>query len=226
MAAPLIVSDMDGTLSTAETWRGVRAWIAANHPSPAARLFVALRVPLVLLARAGLYDKEAFRARWMRDQAKLLRGLPAAELAAMGEWVVRNHLWPARRQPAVDVLAEAVRAARAVDPETQVILATGAFQPIGDAFAAQVGADAALGTPMEVAAGIATGALTAPAQSGTQKAAAVLARANGGEILLALGDTAADIPLLELARRAIAVAPDPALRRVAVERGWEILDAI
>jgi len=225
MPRPIIVSDMDGTLSTADTWRGVQAWIMANHPSPAARRFLPLRLPLVALVRLGLRDREAFRARWQHDHARLLCGLPAARLDEMGEWIVESLLWPSRRQVAVDALATAVREARADDPATEVILATGAYQPIGRAFARRVGADVALGTPLEVVDGVATGRLSTEVRSGTQKAAAVTAMAAGGEVLVAFGDTGADIPLLELAKRPIAVAPDPPLRRVARRRGWEILEA-
>jgi phosphoserine phosphatase len=225
MAGPIIVSDMDGTLSTAETWRGVQAWITANHASSASRRFVTIRLPLVALARSGLYGKETFRARWQRDQARLLRGVSAAELTEMGAWVVEMHLWPARRQPAVDAVVAATRAARAAEPSTRLVLATGAYQPIGDAFAARIGADLALGTPLAVRDGVATGELAAPVQSGAQKADAVRALARGSEVVAAFGDTAADIPLLTLARRAVAVAPDRTLRRTALERGWEVLEA-
>lgn len=225
MPAPIIVSDMDGTLSTAETWRGVLAWVTAHHPSPAARRFVAIRLPLVLMSKLGVYDKEAFRGRWLRDEATLLRGVDADRLEAMGEWVVEHHLWPARRQAAVDAVASAVDEAHASDPGTELILATGGYQQVGDAFARRLGAHLALGTPLELRDGVATGRLAAPTQSGEQKAAAVRARASGGQVLAAFGDTAADIPLLGLARRSVAVAPDRALRRAAVERGWEILEA-
>jgi len=225
MPRPIIVTDMDGTLSTAETWRGVHTWILANHPSPAARRFLPLRLPMVVIVRLGLRDREAFRARWQHDHARLLRGVPAAELDVMGEWIVESLLWPSRRQAAVDALAAAVREARAVDPRTEVILATGAYEPIGRAFARRVGADVTLATPLEVRDGVATGGLLTEVQSGTQKASAVEAIAAGGEILVAFGDTGADIPLLELARRPVAVAPDPPLLRVAKRRGWEILGA-
>ncbi len=225
MPGPLIVTDMDGTLSAADTWRGVLAWIRANHDSPAARRFVQVRLPRVALAKAGLIDKEAFRARWLDDQATLLKGLPAEELETMGRWVANEHLWPARRGSAISALQAAAMEARAVDPSTRIILATGAYQPVGDAFAALIGADLALGTPLEVLDGIATGVLAAPTQSGEQKAAAVRSIAAGGEVIAAFGDTGADIPLLELARRPVAVAPDRELRRVALARGWSIVDA-
>ena len=54
---------------------------------------------------------------------------------------------------------------------------------------------------------MATGALAGPTQNGEAKAAAVAEEAAGGEVLVAFGDSYADIPLLRLAVRAVAVAP-------------------
>ena len=214
---------MDGTLTTAETWRGVHQWILANYPSAAASRFITVRLPLVFLARSGLMNKERFRARWLEDQAKLLRGLPEAKLAAMGEWVVEHLLWPARRVAAVTAVQAALATARATNTNAELVLATGAYQPIAAAFAKKLGATIALGTPFEVANGIATGKLAAPTQSGEEKARAALACADGGRILAAFGDTAADIPLLKLADRAVAVASDRALALEAARVGWERL---
>jgi phosphoserine phosphatase len=225
VTAPVVVSDMDGTLATAETWRGVLAWIRANHPSPAARRFVTVRLPKVALAKLGLTDKEAFRARWMEDQARLLAGLTADRVTEMAEWVVDRHLWPTRRQAAIDAVLAAVADVRTTYPAARLVLATGAYQPIGEAFARRLGADAALGTPLELRDGIATGAVLAPTQSGEQKAAAVRAHAGDWDVVAAFGDTSADVPLLAMARRAVAVAPDAALRREAVARGWEIMES-
>jgi len=223
MTRPIVASDMDGTLTTAETWRGVHQWIRANYPSPAASRFITVRLPLVFLARSGLMNKERFRARWLEDQTKLLRGLPAEKLAVMGEWVVEHHLWPARRVEAVTEVQAALARARTVDASAELVLATGGYQPIAAAFAKKLGATIALGTPFEVLNGIATGRLAAPTQSGEEKARAALACAAGGRILAAFGDTAADIPLLKLAERAVAVAPDRALSLEAARVGWERL---
>ena len=217
---------MDGTLTTAETWRGVHQWIRANHPSAAANRFITVRLPIVFLARSGLMNKERFRARWLEDQTKLLRGLPEAKLAAMGEWVVEHLLWPARRVAAVTAVQAALATARATNSNAELVLATGGYQPIAAAFAKKLGATIALGTPFEVANGIATGKLAAPTQSGEEKARAALACADGGRIVAAFGDTAADIPLLKLADRAVAVAPDRQLQRVAVAEGWEQLPEV
>jgi phosphoserine phosphatase len=207
-----------------DTWRGVLAWIREYSPSPAARRFVTVRLPRIVLAKAGVSDKEAFRARWMADQARLLQGLPEERLDEMAEWVVEHHLWPARRQVAIDAVVAAAVAARAADPGSRLLLATGAYRQLGEAFGRRIGADVSLGTPLEVRDGVATGALSGPTQSGGVKAAAVATEAAGGEVVAAFGDTVADIPLLRLARRAVAVAPDAALRREALDRGWEILE--
>ena len=221
MSAAVIVSDMDGTLTSAETWRGVHDWVKAHRPSSAAQRFVTVRLPLVILAKLGIINKERFRARWLSDLARLLRGATVAELDAMGEWVVEHYLWPARRASGLNAVAEAV--ARAETAGAQLLLATGGYQQVGEAFARRIGAAAALGTPLEFADGVATGQLAGETQSGEQKAAAVIRRAAGGVILAAFGDTAADIPLLAAARRAVAVAPDSELRAEAARRGWEIV---
>ena len=223
MTRPIVVSDMDGTLTTAETWRGVLAWTLQHRPSAAARRFVSVRLPLVLFAKIGVISKERFRARWLSDQATLLCGASADELAAMGEWVVEHHLWPARRAAGINAVAAALNAARVTHPTIQLLLATGGYQQVGDAFAKRIGATAALGTPLELIEGHATGRLAAATQSGEQKAAAVRARAAGGHILVAFGDTAADTPLLSMAQHAVAVAPDKQLRKEALRRGWEIV---
>jgi phosphoserine phosphatase len=224
MTTPIIASDMDGTLTTAETWRGVHAWIHTYHPSAAARRFVPLRLPAVFVARAGLVSKERFRAWWLESEAHLLRGTSADELTAMGEWVVEEFLWPARRLSAITALHSELTAARAVDPSVRLVLATGGYQPVGAAFARRINANLALGTPLEMRDGHATGRLAAPTQSGAEKAAAVERAAEGGTILVAFGDTAADIPLLRRARRAVAVAPDATLARIAAAEGWERID--
>jgi phosphoserine phosphatase len=221
MSSSVIVSDMDGTLTTAETWRGVHDWVKVNRPSGAAQRFVTVRLPLVILAKLGIINKERFRARWLSDLAALLRGATVDELNAMGEWVVEHYLWPARRTSGLTAVADAVANARTAG--VQLLLATGGYQQVGDAFARRIGAVAALGTPLEFVDGVATGQLAGEMQSGEQKAAAVGRRAAGGEILAAFGDTAADIPLLAAARRAVAIAPDKQLREEATRRGWEIV---
>ncbi|MFY8167789.1 MAG: haloacid dehalogenase-like hydrolase, partial [Candidatus Limnocylindrus sp.] len=129
MSSAVIVSDMDGTLTTAETWRGVHDWVKVNRPSGAAQRFVTVRLPLVILAKLGIINKERFRARWLSDLAALLRGATVDELNAMGEWVVEHYLWPARRTSGLTAVADAVANARTAG--VQLLLATGGYQQVG-----------------------------------------------------------------------------------------------
>ncbi len=224
MGRTIVVSDLDGTLSTAEVWRGVLVWVREHHPSPAARRFVAVRLPGVVLVKAGLVNRERFRARWYRDLAQLLAKLPEERLAELAAWVVDEWLWPARRAASVAAVQRAIGDARSSDPAARLVLATGAYQQIADAFASRLGADQALGTPLEAFGGRLTGRLATAVQTGRQKANAVRSAVDGGVVAAAFGDTGADIPMLQLARRPVAVAPDRELRRAAERAGWEILD--
>ena len=225
MGHPIVVTDMDGTLAEAETWRGILLWLKRNQPSREADRFVTVRLPRIGLAKVLRRNKEAFRARWMEEQAALLAGLPEARVLDMAAWIVDEHLWPTRRQAAIDRVRATSDETRTANPGARLVLATGAYQPIAAAFAAKIGADVALGTPLEIRDGTATGGVLAATQTGAQKAAAVRALAEGGAVVAAFGDTAADIPLLSMAARSVAVAPDRELRRVALTRGWEILEA-
>ena len=128
MSEPIVVSDMDGTLTTAETWKAVLAWVRDRHPSPAARRFVWVHLPLVARLRLGLMDKEAFRARWLGEEASLLRDLPEARLVEMGEWVVEAWLWPARRTAAIKAVSTALEGLRADGSHPELYVATAAYQ--------------------------------------------------------------------------------------------------
>ena len=60
------------------------------HPSPAARRFVTVRLPRVALAKAGLLDKEAFRARWLEEFADTRMGLHDRN-AVIGQFLRRTN---------------------------------------------------------------------------------------------------------------------------------------
>ena len=107
-ATGLVASDLEGTLTTGETWRGVGRYLRAERgPWTAARYraFFAANTPGALLARRGVIDEQAMRLRWMRDLARFFRGFDTAELGHMAEWVVEHELWPKRREAVIAELA-------------------------------------------------------------------------------------------------------------------------
>jgi phosphoserine phosphatase len=118
--------------------------------------------------------------------------------------------------------AAAVRGAR-------VVVASGTYQPVVEAFAARLAAGPAgpiigLGTPLAVRDGLTTGRLAAPIGTGERKAERVAALVGGSRVATAYGDSLADVPLLDLAAEPVAVAPDADLRAHATARRWRILD--
>lgn len=210
-----VASDLEGTLTAGSTWRGVGRYLSNNGREGAYRRFLYPRLPKVWLARRGWIDIQAFRERWMRDLAGLLRGWTRAEVDEMAAWVVEHELWPERR---ATVIAE-LEVAR--DAGARLILASGTYQPILAAFAARLGADA-LGTDLGYEDGRATGHFASNMGTGTEKAARLAGALDGATLEAAYGDSAADIPMLELARIAVAVHPDPDFERIARDRGWRI----
>ena len=222
-APPLVVADLEGTCTSGETWRGVGRWLVEHGQRGRYRRFLAPRLAALPLVRLGVISRQRFRHRWIRDLAGLLEGLTAAELDRVAADVVAEELWPKRRVAVVGALeAAALDGAR-------VAIASGTYEPVVAAFAARLAGGPAgpvlgLGTPLEMKSGRTTGRLAGPVGTGSLKANRVAALAAGAQVRAAYGDSLADVPLLDLAVEAIAVAPDRDLRPVAIARGWRILD--
>jgi HAD superfamily hydrolase (TIGR01490 family) len=108
-----------------------------------------------------------------------------------------------------------------------VFIVSATLQEIVEAIADELGFDGALGTRCEVRDGVYTGRAIR-ALHADNKAACVreLAEARGFDLAecTAYSDSHTDLPFLEVVGKPVAVNPDRALRRVAAERGWPILE--
>ena len=220
----LVVADLEGTLTSGETWRGVGAWLSQNGRRGRYRCFLAPRLAALPLVRLGLVSRQAFRDRWIRDLARLLDGLALADVARLAEEVVERQLWPGRRSSVIAELEAALAAG------SRVAIASGTYQPVLDAFISRLsvgpaGAVVGLGTPLQWADGRTTGRLAGPIGTGRRKAQRVRAWSGGERLAAAYGDSLADVAMLEMALIPVAVAPDADLRPLATRRGWRILDA-
>jgi HAD superfamily phosphoserine phosphatase-like hydrolase len=211
-----VAADLEGTLTTAETWRAVAAHLRRSGRGGAYRRFLLPRLPLVVLARLGLIDRQAFRDRWITDLARLLDGTPVAEMERLAEQIVVSELWPARREEVVAALA----AQRSLGRE--IILCSGTYQPVLEAFARRLGAEA-LGTALAADGGVLTGRLLAPPNTGRRKAERLAAALAGRRLVAAYGDSLADTEMLAASDDPVAVHPEAGLRRLADERGWRVI---
>jgi HAD superfamily hydrolase (TIGR01490 family) len=122
---------------------------------------------------------------------------------------------------AVDLIAEHKAAGR----DVIIISSSGTevVEPIGE----RLGVDRAIGTQVEIVDGKYTGEIVFYAY-GEGKAVAMraLAEENGYDLAecYSYTDSATDLPMLEIVGHPFCVNPDTPLRKVAVERGWPVLD--
>jgi HAD superfamily hydrolase (TIGR01490 family) len=108
-----------------------------------------------------------------------------------------------------------------------VYIVSATLQEIVDAIAVDLGFDGALGTICEVKDGRYTGKAVRSLHAGA-KAEVVreVAQSKGFDLAecTAYSDSHTDLPFLEAVGNPVAVNPDRALRRIAADRGWPVLE--
>jgi HAD superfamily phosphoserine phosphatase-like hydrolase len=216
MSSGLIVaSDLEGTLSSGETWKAMAAYLERDGKSRVYRNFFNARFPRALLAQSAIINKREFQNRWIEELIGLFTGLSLEEFRAVGEWVVEHHLWPGRKPQVIAELEQyKLEGAR-------LILVSGTYQPVLEAFAARLNAES-IGSPLEVVNGKLIGRLAGPINVGIQKVSSLKARGIT-KLEAAFGDTLSDSAMLEMARKPVVIPTDPKLEKLALERGWRIL---
>jgi HAD superfamily phosphoserine phosphatase-like hydrolase len=109
----------------------------------------------------------------------------------------------------------------------RIILLSGTLQAIANEIGDQLGAEVVIGRELEVAGGTYTGRRAGIYPYGRQKVEALFRAIDPDEIdwerSLALADRLSDLPVFGLVGRPVAVHPQKSLRRLARERGWDII---
>ncbi len=213
----IIATDLEGTLTTGETWRGIGKYLAQHGRAMTYRTFFLTHLPGALLSKLGLISKQRFRDRWIADLPRLLRGYTVAQWNDVAEWVVEHELWPQRRVTLIDEIMSHRQ------DGYRLVLVSGTYQPVLDAFARRLDAEA-VGTPLELANDRATGRLAGAINNAEAKAGRLRAFLAGSLPDIAYGDTAADLPMLGLSKIPVAVYPDAQLRKAASKGGWRIIE--
>jgi HAD superfamily hydrolase (TIGR01490 family) len=216
--------DFDGTLVSAQFGRGLLKYSAENGRKDAVRLYYASLVPDLLLSKVAPAAEERFKRQIIARLPWLIRGKDLDSVDAAFAWVAHEYLLPSVRPQVLarleDHLAEGY----------QVVIVSGIFERCLELIAAELGADGWVGTKLAFRNDRCTGRLDSPVVKGTEKVQRVREFINAQgwgvdwAVSFAYGDSFSDQGMLELAGNPVAVHPEPALRTLAVERGWQILD--
>ena len=214
--------DVAGTLVAGNPWRGLLKYEGMSR----LRLYASypLIVPPYWAKNAGLISDVRFRQIWIRQMAGLLRGMHRDETNTMFRWIASEFM---RGEYQEDVVA---RLREHKQKGAYVLLVSGMFTPMTQAFAEAMGADAGIGTELEFdAQGVCTGHIDGEGCAGERKPMFIqryLASQGlsvDGAHVIAYADSYSDVPLLDWADKAVATYPDDGLRAEVVERGWDVM---
>ena len=212
-----VVSDLEGTLTTGETWRIVGRFLRSRGRALGYNVFFFTHLPGAMAARAGLINAQRYRELWFANMTRLIKGFSQGQMDELST-LIADELWRAQRAQVIAEL-EQWRAGGA-----RLLIASGTYQQVAATFAARIGAEA-IGTAIAFDAhGCATGRLSSPVSTGQTKAARVRAWLGDDVLAAAYGDTEGDIPMLSLAAQPVAVYPDAALRAKALAEGWRVIE--
>lgn len=214
----LVASDLNGTLTTGSPVLAVYRWLTENQPGSTPALFQYRLIFSYLQVKVGLKKIDTWGKEAMSAVLSMVQSPDAFVVKAMMDAVVEEELWPKRRELPISLLREW----HAGGAEIYIISA--AYQPAVENFARKIAPERiyAIGTPVEITPlGL---NLAGPFNSREIKMSNLLAAIGSRELAIALGDTFADIPMLEKAQRAIAVHPDRRLKNQAKEQGWQIIE--
>ena len=209
----LVVSDFNGTLSHGSPVLGLVGWVGENQSKLRKNMYMAKITPSWFLAKRGLIDWNAWVKELFINCMPMLKDATPELFDEVIAYTMETQLWAKRRPDMIE------RISGHVQQGDDVYIATGMWQPTVAHFASHIGAKG-LGTEIKFENGRMS--LTEPVAHGQAKADKIKKRLGVERVDVAYGDTAADIPMLEMAAHPVAVYPDEKLKAVAQERGWEI----
>jgi phosphoserine phosphatase len=210
----IVVSDMMGTLTTGSPFLGLVDWIKHNQSKLQANLSMASVLPSYFLAKNGIIDWQLWGQKLMIESLAYIKNADEEKLKQVSELVVEHDLWKKRREDVIE------RLIKHRESGAQVYIASSVVEPFIEPFAKKIGAQVS-GTPVEIKNGRIQ--MVGELVASEKKIEQILNRLGVKRVDFAYGDTSLDIPLLEHADHPVAVYPDAKLKKVALEKNWEII---
>jgi HAD superfamily hydrolase (TIGR01490 family) len=218
------VFDIEGTLFTNPMGKGLTRYAFSHGRGLEAAAYFAFLMPLYQLSKLGFLSREAFNSMAIERMAGLIRGFDQRQADAAFDWVAHDFILPSPRKEILDLWERHRRSG------CLMLIASGGVTPIVDRIGARLQAAGTAGTDAELKNGRYTGRIGSPVVIGREKAARTLRLVSQLGIDVdwkesyAYADSYHDLPFLELAGRPVAVHPDAALRQIAQDRSWRILE--
>jgi len=210
----IVVSDMMGTLTTGSPFLGLVDWVKHNQSKLRANWYLASITPSYLLAKNGIIDWQEWGQKLMVESLGYIKDANPEIVKHASEWTVEHNLWKKRRE---DVVARLVQHR---EDGAKVYIASSVVEPFIEPFAQRIGAET-IGTPVKIENGRLQ--MVSELMKDEKKIEQVLSRLAVDRVDVAYGDTILDVPLLEHADHPVAVYPDAKLKKIALDKGWEII---
>ncbi|MBK8782940.1 MAG: haloacid dehalogenase-like hydrolase [Anaerolineales bacterium] len=209
-----VVRVMRIALTTGSPFLGLVDWVKHNQSKLRANWYIASIAPSYLLAKNGIIDWQDWGQKLMIESLGYIKDANPEIVKHASEWTVEHNLWKKRRE---DVVARLVNHR---EDGAKVYIASSVVEPFIEPFAQRIGAQT-IGTPVKIENGRLQ--MVSELMKDEKKIEQVLSRLGVDRVDVAYGDTILDVPLLEHADHPVAVYPDAKLKKIALDKGWEII---
>jgi HAD superfamily hydrolase (TIGR01490 family) len=216
--------DIEGTLFTNPMGWGFMKYASAHGRRGRAAAYFASFLPQYGLAKLNLISREAINSTAIARMPWFIQGLDLRQADKFFNWVVDDFILPSGRKSVLERWEHHLREGHLL------LIASGGLAPCVRRIGESLQAAGTVGTEAEVKDGRYTGRVSSPVVIGREKAARTLQLVSqlaadvDWQASYAYADSFHDLPFLELAGHPVAVHPDSGLKRVARERGWQILN--
>ena len=216
--------DSDGTLYSAQFGRGLMRYASEHNRRSKVQLYYASLLPYGLVAKVLPFTVETFHRVIISRLAWLIKGYDRQQASEVFEWIADEYLLPTLRSNALERLRYHQMQGH------RVMIVSGMFTSCLELISNQLGVSDWVGTQIELNNGRITGRVLPPVIKGIDKVEQVRRYFADRKLKVdwassfAYGDSYSDHDMLEMVGNPTAVHPDPALRTLAQESGWQILE--
>ena len=220
----IVFSDIAGTIVTGNPWDYIRKHEKYNHKQGQRELRRFL--PVYFGRKLRLISDTSFRHNWLIRVGAAFKGMSRDTIREIYQDTVANQMSPNYREDVIDRLKQHQQNG------AKVILVSGMFRDLVEAFADYVGADGAIGTHLYYDAnGITDGTIDGETCVGYRKPQFVERYLNEHYPDVSItdcygyADSYSDRSLLDAVGHGVATYPDDQLRQVALTKGWDMIPA-